>query len=114
MFPYLSWQYASTPQAISGVAYSNGRGTVLQSGTVSALVGGNALGSATTGANGYYYLLVAPGTIPAGNNAVLAYSSANGARVDTATDALDANNTIAAAKHMLDTSRFIVMSKPRS
>ncbi len=93
LYPYLSWQYASTPQAVSGIAYSNGGGTVLQGGTVSTLVDGNALGTASTGANGYYYLLVAPGTI-SGSNAVLAYSSANGARVDTATDALDANSNV--------------------
>ncbi len=94
LFPYLSWQYASTPQAISGIAYSNGGGTVLQGGTVSTLVDGTALGTASTGANGYYYLLVVPGTITDNNNAVLAYSSANGARVDTATDALDTNNNV--------------------
>ncbi len=95
LYPYLLWQYPSgTPQAVSGIAYSNGGGTVLQGGTVSALLDGAALGTASTGANGYYYLLAAPGTISDSNNAVLADSSANGARVDTATDALDTNNNV--------------------
>jgi filamentous hemagglutinin family protein len=94
LFPYLSWQFSGTPQAISGIAYSNGGGSVLQGGTVSGLLDGNALGTASTGANGYYYLLAAPGTISAGNHALLVDSSANGVRVDTTTDALDANNNV--------------------
>ena len=94
LYPYLSWQFNGTPQAISGIAYRNGGGSVLQGGTVSGLLDGNALGTASTGANGYYYLLAAPGTISAGNHALLVDSSANGVRVDTTTDALDANNNV--------------------
>ena len=85
LYPYFKWQYPTTPQAISGTAYSNGGGTVLSRGTVSALVNGTNLGAVSTGANGYYYILGPSGTLNSGA-AVLAYTSgANaGARVDTA------------------------------
>ena len=90
LYPYFLWQYPTaggTPQAISGVAYSNGGSTVLNAGTVSFLVDGNALGTVSTGPNGFYYLLEAPGTISSGGSAVLAYETGanGGARVDMLT-----------------------------
>ena len=48
LYPYFLWQYPTaggTPQAISGVAYSNSGSTPLNAGTVSFLVDGNALGN---------------------------------------------------------------------
>ena len=88
LYPYFKWQYPTAPQAIGGIAYSSGGGTALTGGTVTALVDGNTIGSATTGANGYYYLLSDPGTITSGA-AVLAYTGGanGGARVDGATGA---------------------------
>jgi hypothetical protein len=94
LYPYFQWQYPSgTPQAVSGIAYSNGEGAVLNTGTVSLLVNGYALGTVSSGANGYYYFLEAPGTI-SNNSAVLAYSSADGARVEVGAQALDNNHNV--------------------
>ena len=91
LYPYFLWQYPAaggTPQAISGVAYGNSGGTVLDAGTVSLLVDGNEEGTVSTGPNGFYYFLEAPGTISGSGSAVLAYETGanSGARVDTLTD----------------------------
>ena len=95
LFPYFLWQYPSgTPQAISGTAYNAGGGTALDAGSVSVQADGTALGTASTGFNGYYYLLEAPGTINSGNTALIATSSANGARLDTVADALNSANNV--------------------
>ncbi len=88
LYPYFLWQYPNgTPQAVSGIAHSNGGGTVLQAGTVSLLANGANFGTVSTGANGYYYELLAPGTISSGGTAVLAYETGanSGARVATLT-----------------------------
>jgi len=83
LFPYFLWQYPTgTPQAISGVAYKDDGETPLAStssgiGYVSLMLNGENLGSISTGANGYYYLLLAPGTIS--DSAVLAYTTQNSA-----------------------------------
>ena len=72
-FPYFGWQYATAPQAISGIAYSNAGLTALAGGSVGLLVNGSGFGTVSTGNNGYYYFLVPAGT---GTGAqVLAYSS---------------------------------------
>jgi hypothetical protein len=65
---------------------------VLAAGTVSALVDGANLGSVSTGANGYYYVLAPSGTVSSGS-AVLAYTS-TGARVDTGDDAMDGDGNV--------------------
>eukprot|EP00903_Cladosiphon_okamuranus_P022601 g20796.t1 len=63
LFPYFKWEYAATPEAVSGIVYSDA-GTTAQSGAnVSALSGGNLVGSAVTGANGYYYILTTAGSL---------------------------------------------------
>ena len=77
LFPYFLWQYPTTPQAVSGIAYNNASVTPLASTasgavTVSALVDGTSLGNTTTGANGYYYILVAPGMF-SGTQQLLTY-----------------------------------------
>ena len=81
-YPYLLWQFpAGTPQVVSGIAY-NDRGTTPTGGgiTVSGLINGATLasaqtnGSVMTGANGYYYYLLAPGTIAAPGSQVLTYT----------------------------------------
>ncbi len=71
LYPYFNWEYSSTPEAISGTVYSDA-GTTAQSGaTVSALSGGNLIGSAASGANGYYYILTSSGSLDAAG--VLSY-----------------------------------------
>jgi len=82
LYTYLLWQYDGTPQAISGIAYSDAGTTTLSSATVSALVNGTSLGSATTGANGYYYILAAPGTLT-GTQQVLTYLNGNTTKANT-------------------------------
>ncbi|HVV93009.1 MAG TPA: MBG domain-containing protein [Hyphomicrobiales bacterium] len=92
LYPYFLWQYPTTPQAISGTAYSDFGTTLLASGgsqtnSVSAAVDGTKIGQATTGANGYFYLLAPDGTIGAGSS-VLAYpTSGTGATLRTASAA---------------------------
>ncbi|MDE1939021.1 MAG: hypothetical protein KGI68_08365, partial [Alphaproteobacteria bacterium] len=88
LYPYLKSFFPSTPQAITGTAYNTGGGSVLVGGSVTALIGGATVGTASTGANGYYYVLAPSGTI-SGSAAVLAYENGvgGGARVDSATSA---------------------------
>ncbi|NML74177.1 filamentous hemagglutinin N-terminal domain-containing protein [Rhizobium sp. S-51] len=65
LYSYFLWQHSITPTAVSGTAYSDAGTTVLAGANVTAVSGGSAMGSAATGANGYYYVLLAPGTSPA-------------------------------------------------
>jgi hypothetical protein len=77
-YPYLCWQVGNcsvTPQVVSGTVFTDQGTTSAGSGiTVSALANGAALsslltgGAVTTGANGYYYYLLAPNTLAAGAN----------------------------------------------
>ena len=84
----------TTPQPISGFAYSDMGVTPLASGaggahTVSVLADGTSLGSVTTGANGYYYVVAPAGTF-SGSTALLAMSDGGtaGARLATGAEAL--------------------------
>ncbi len=82
LYPYFTWRYPTTPVAISGVAYSDAGTTVLAGSTVTAVSGGNALGSAGSGANGYYYILAPASALTSGS--VLTYldnGSAKGAAI---------------------------------
>ena len=93
-YPYFLWQYPAsggTPQVISGAAYIGSGNTPAAGRTVSTFVNGASVASASVGANGYYNILVAPGTIASGS-ALLAYTSgANaGARVETVTGSVSA------------------------
>ena len=79
-YPYLSWEFPSgTPQVVSGSAYGDRGVTPLAGATVAGLINGSSFTSAqtgggvTTGANGYYYYLLAPNTIPASGSQVLTY-----------------------------------------
>ncbi len=99
LYPYLASFYPNGVQAISGVAYQDAGVHALSSGagsvyTVSGLVNGGAPVTATTGANGYYYLLEPAGAIAATGSSIITYSSpasgaldaaVNGARVAQAT-----------------------------
>ncbi len=98
LYPYFLWQYSSTPLAVTGFAYSDAGTTPLASGasgavTVSALVDGTGIGSATTGANGYYYVLAPSGTL-AGTQQLLSY--VNGNAVDANTFVADASGNTTA------------------
>ncbi|HEY1941165.1 MAG TPA: GLUG motif-containing protein [Roseiarcus sp.] len=83
LYPYLESFFPNGVQAVSGTAYSDAGGTPLASGTNGAVTvsidgNGSAFGSATTGANGYYYVFAAANTLAAGSG-VLAYTTANSA-----------------------------------
>ena len=82
LYPYLTTFFPNGVQAVSGFAYKDAGVTPLASGlsgaaTVSADANGATLGSATTGANGYYYIFAPAGSMSAGAN-VVAYTQANG------------------------------------
>jgi filamentous hemagglutinin family protein len=83
-YPYLNWQFVTgTPQVVSGTV-RNGSGGVVSGTAVSGLLGSAPLASAltgggvTSGANGYYYFLLAPDTLD--DSQVLTYygSAGNG------------------------------------
>ena len=63
-FPYLNWQAVNgTPVFVSGVASSNEAGTAaLADAGIDAVVGGEQVSATTSGANGYYYFMLAPNT----------------------------------------------------
>ena len=98
LLPYLQWQFPTgTPQAISGFAYSDRGLTPLASGAsgaigVSVLVAGASLGTGYTGANGYYYVLAAPGTLT-GTQPILAYLSGDVANANTFIQSANGNAT---------------------
>lgn len=81
IYPYLSAFFPSGVQAVSGIAYKDGGTTALASGatgaaTVSIVADGAVVGTASTGANGYYYVFVPAGTFAAGDG-IVAYTRAN-------------------------------------
>ncbi len=57
LYPYFTWRYSTTPIAISGKAFSNAGSTALAGATLTAVSGGVAIGSGSSGADGYYYIL---------------------------------------------------------
>ncbi len=71
LYPYLGWQYNTTPIVVSGYAYGDAGTTALGGATVAAVSNGTSIGSAVSGANGYYYVLTPSGSINA--NGVLTY-----------------------------------------
>jgi filamentous hemagglutinin family protein len=80
LYPYLKNFFPNGVQAVAGTAYSDAGVTPLASGAngaviVSALMNGAGIGSASTGANGYYYIFGPTGMIPAGNNQIAVSSS---------------------------------------
>jgi len=82
LYPYLASFYPNGVQVISGTAYSDGGSTPLASGAsgaqyVTLLTDGVVLDSVTTGANGYYYVLLPAGTVPA-SDSLLAFTQTSG------------------------------------
>ncbi len=76
LYPYFLWQFSSTPQAVSGFTVASNGSTDISGLDVSLLVNGASVTPAiatSSGANGYYYLLLAPGTISNSGSPVFAY-----------------------------------------
>ncbi len=78
-YPYLLSQFSGTPQVVAGYAYSDRGVTAMAGASVAGLINGSMLassqtgGGVMTGANGYYYYLLAPGTISASGSELLTY-----------------------------------------
>ncbi|CAO3431384.1 MBG domain-containing protein [Azospirillum endophyticum] len=73
LYPYLTSFFPGGVQAISGTAYKDAGVTAAASGasgavTVTGFANGTAFGTATTGANGYYYIARAAGAFNAGDS----------------------------------------------
>lgn len=75
LYPYFTWRYSTTPIAISGKAFSNGGSTALAGATLTAVSGGMAIGSGSSGADGYYYILSDASGLDA--NGAIAYLDGN-------------------------------------
>ena len=80
LYPYLTSLNPGGVQAVSGFAYADAGATPLGSGasgavTVGLNAGGSLVGTAATGANGYYYITTSPGTVTSGQS-LLAYTAA--------------------------------------
>ncbi|WP_454181706.1 MBG domain-containing protein [Parvibaculum sp. MBR-TMA-1.3b-4.2] len=88
LYPYFNWQYPSGAEAVSGFAYNQSGSTTLAGINVSALSGGSLFGAATTGANGYYYIVSAAGSLD--TNGVLAYLDGESSQAATYSDRLTA------------------------
>jgi hypothetical protein len=97
LYPYFNWEHSSTPEAVTGTVYSDA-GTTTQSGaTVSALSGGNLIGSAASGANGYYYILTSAGSLDAAG--VLSYLDGESTKAATFSDNVTATGISGADIH---------------
>ncbi|WP_430511493.1 GLUG motif-containing protein [Pannonibacter phragmitetus] len=90
LYPYLSWAYSTTPIAISGIAYSDAGHTALAGSLITAVSGGASIGSAVTGANGYYYILANASALNAAG--VLTYVETGNSTLNAAfSDAIGTN-----------------------
>jgi filamentous hemagglutinin family protein len=92
-FPYLAWQFPTgAPKVVSGMAFSGINGAALAGLTFAASANGVEADvlSAASGANGYYYMLLAPGSISGSGTGVLVYGVGNSgaAFADNATDSI--------------------------
>jgi len=92
LYPYLTNFFPNGVQAISGFAYSDAGKTAAAGASVGAVVGGAMFGSASVGANGYYYILAPAGSAASGAT-LLAYgndaatlTTASGGTVQTGVD----------------------------
>ncbi len=82
-YPYLKWSHPGTPQVVSGFV-KDAAGSAQAGVAVQALVNGNLMGGTTSGANGFYYMLLGNDSI-ASNGAVLSYVSGSGSAAKQAT-----------------------------
>ena len=88
LYPYFGWQYASTPVAVSGIAYGDSGSTPLSGADVSGISGGSLFGNAVTGANGYYYILTDAASLDAAG--VLTYLDGESTQSATYSDRMTA------------------------
>jgi filamentous hemagglutinin family protein len=75
-YPYLSWQFSGTPDVVAGFTLAPNGKTGVTGLNPSLLVDGQSVTPSvdmTSGANGYYYLLLAPGTISNTGSPLFAY-----------------------------------------
>ena len=75
-YPYLQWQFNGTPEVVSGKVYAANGLTTLAGLPIGLFIDGFGVIPAVdmiSGANGYYYLLLAPGTISGSGSNVFAY-----------------------------------------
>jgi len=75
-YPYLQWQFNGAPQVVAGFTVASNGKTDVSGLDVSLLVNGESVTPAVdmnSGANGYYYLLLAPDTISNSGSPVFAY-----------------------------------------
>jgi hypothetical protein len=84
LYPYLTNFFPNGVQAVSGFAFSDGGVTPATGTSVSAIADGNAFGSASVGANGYYYIFAPAGSATSGQG-LLTYSAATDSATLSAT-----------------------------
>lgn len=124
-YPYLCWQFGgcgATPQAVSGTVYKD-LGGISAAGpeiTVTAFVNGSQInsvlsgGTVSTGANGYYYYLLAPNTIPAFRS-VLTFAqnySIGGGQTASGATLSPANGASATGVNILANSLYAITDEP--
>jgi len=89
LYPYFTWRYSTTPIALSGRVFSDAGSTALAGATLTAVSDGMAIGSASSGANGYYYILSDASGLNA--NGAIAYLDGNAATGAAFGDAIGTN-----------------------
>ncbi|KMO27199.1 GLUG motif-containing protein, partial [Methylobacterium aquaticum] len=83
LYPYLTSLFPTGIQAVSGVAYRDAGTTPAAGARITVVGAGTTLGSASSGANGAYYVFGQPGTILAGQGLV-AYTTQDGSGASNA------------------------------
>jgi filamentous hemagglutinin family protein len=86
-YPYLASMFASTPTVLSGT-YTKTSGAVQSAKTLDFAANDQLIASVTTGANGFYYLML-PATTFSGATAFVAFSPTNGGSPGTALGAAE-------------------------
>ncbi len=114
LYPYLKWQYATTPEAITGTAVSLTPTTSVAGASVNIYMNGSVIGATSVGANGYYYALVAGNTIkyntPYGTTLSLAGDS--GVDAITYSDTHTASATSVATGNTIVGRNEVAVSQP--
>jgi len=82
--PYLAWQFSGTPEAISGIVYSDAGVTAVSGATVNIVTDGDVADTVTSYGNGFYYALLSPNALSLDGVAAMA-SASSGAFEDNST-----------------------------
>ncbi len=77
-YPYLTAIFATTPEVVTGTAYSAINVNPIEGELIAGQANGTSFGETVTGADGVYYFLLQNGTIPAANGQVLVSSVTGG------------------------------------